>query len=90
MVDPVDACLSPEFEVAGENSNRPHTELVNKTNSSLSVAWNVPQWQEHCITLSHPPLTYILNLTQGGYALPGYPLVRTNITKHLFILYLNT
>ena len=77
MVDPVDACLSPNFGVSNEDANRPHVQLVNKTNSSLTIAWNVPQLQKHCheSLFGHPPMSYVLNLTLGGYLLPGYPLV---------------
>ena len=89
MVDPVDACLSPDFGVATNITNRPHIELANKTNSSLSVDWDAPQWQEHCqkSMINHPPLTYVVNIIKGEYPLSGYPLVCFIILKHLFKLF---
>ena len=76
-VDTSLACLTPEFGSTSDNCNRPAVQLVNKTNSSISVNWTIPRMLPHCqeSVFSYSPLQYTLKVTESLDNLPGFPKV---------------
>ena len=76
-VEPSSACLTPELGTSTDNPNRPVIQLVNKTNTSITVNWTVPQLTADCqeSVFSSPPLHYTLEAEANMYDLPGFPMV---------------
>ena len=57
--------------------NRPVPNIVMKTNTSATMRFMSRPIEECCnaIVISHPPITFGINVENGELSLPGFPMV---------------
>ena len=70
-----DYCLSPDLN---ESVERPVPILINITNTTIAIRWEVPKLPDNCVgrVVSSLPLTYRVDLRITTHrSLPGYPVV---------------
>ena len=70
-----DYCLSPDLN---ESAERPVPILINITNTTIAIRWEVPKLPDNCVgrVVSSLPLTYRVDLRiTNQYSLTGYPVV---------------
>ena len=70
-----DYCLSPDLN---ESAERPVPILINISNTTLAIRWEVPKLPDNCVgrVVSSLPLTYRVDLRiTNQYSLTGYPVV---------------
>ena len=71
-------CYSPNFV---QDESRPVSELVSKTNTTLTIKWDLPSLPSACqdIVFSVLPLTYTVDLeSMQSIDVDGYPRVSNN------------
>ena len=70
-----DYCLSPDLNKSAE---RPVPILINITNTTIAIRWEVPKLPDDCVgrVVSSLPLTYRVDLRiVTHHFVPGYPVV---------------
>ena len=60
-----------------------------KTNTSATMKFMSPSLDEHCnaIVISHPPVTFGVDVKNGEHSLPGFPIVNnSHVCVYIFIV----